>query len=115
MPFTTAWMSESGFSHIPLACYAVDLFMCGVAYSLLNLQFARLAGTSSLFVDRGRLMKGYVSLGCYAAAIVLASLNVTLAAGVLIVFVACMWFIPDRGIESAFSRAPAAEPMAEKA
>jgi uncharacterized membrane protein len=103
MPFTTAWMNESGFNRVPLGLYAVDLFMCGVAYSILNLQLARLAGPSSLLTDRGRLLKGYISLVCYGAAIVFAALDVRLASGVLIVFVACMWFIPDRGIESTFA------------
>ena len=46
----------------------------------------------------GRDLKGKISIVCYTLAIPLAFVN-TWISNVLYVFVAAMWFIPDRRIE----------------
>ena len=59
----------------------------------------RLHGSeSTLATAVGRDLKGKASLVCYVLAIALAFWNAWVSMG-LYVFVACIWFVPDRRIE----------------
>ena len=71
VPFATNWMDENAFPTVPVAVYGGILFMCGIAFFLLDLNLRRLNG-----VDPQQ------SGACY-------------------VLVAGMWFIPDRRLERA--------------
>ena len=100
MPFTTAWMGENHFAATPMALYAVDLCLCGASYVLLQMQIIKTQGPDSLLRDAvGRDWKGKSSMAGYALAIPLAALDFTLAAGLILVGVACLWLLPDRRIE----------------
>lgn len=99
IPFGTAWMGENHFTVWPVAIYGMILFMCGLAYYILAKMLVKLHGKSStLAIAIGRDKKGILSLVFYFIAIVLAFVNAWVSLG-LIVFVAAMWFIPDRRIE----------------
>jgi uncharacterized membrane protein len=101
MPFTTGWMGENHFAPLPVAVYAFDLMMCALAYTLLQVQIIRLHGTQSVLASAvGKDLKGKISLATYIAAIPLALLGYSALAGALLIAVACIWFIPDRRIET---------------
>jgi uncharacterized membrane protein len=100
VPFATGWMGENHFASLPTALYGVVMVASGIAYKLLQGQIVRLEGPESkLARAMGRDAKGLVSPLLYAAAIPLAFVQrwVSLA---IYVFVALMWLVPDRRIES---------------
>jgi uncharacterized membrane protein len=100
MPFTTAWMGENHFAATPMALYAVDLCLCAISYTVLQLQIIKTHGPASVLSQAvGRDTKGKISLAAYAGAIPLALLGLPALSGLLILAVACMWLIPDRRIE----------------
>jgi uncharacterized membrane protein len=99
MPFATGWMGENHFAKLPTAVYAVDLLMCGVAYTLLSRAIIADQGTHSRLraAVKGDT-KGWASLVMYVAAIPLAFVNQYIA-DALFVAVALMWLMPDPRIE----------------
>ena len=100
VPFATGWMGENHFASLPTALYGVVMVASGIAYKLLQGQIVRLEGPESKLARAlGRDAKGLVSPLLYAAAIPLAFVQrwVSLA---IYVFVALMWLVPDRRIES---------------
>lgn len=100
MPFTTAWVGENHFAATPMAAYAIDLFLCAVSYTVLQLRIIRAHGPESLISQAvGNDTKGKISLAAYLAAVPLALLGWPSLSGLLILLVACMWLIPDRRIE----------------
>jgi uncharacterized membrane protein len=104
IPFTTGWMGENHFTSLPVAVYAFDLLMCGVAYTVLQTQIIKLHGKTSVLAQAvGGDYKGKVSVVCYVAAIPMALLSYSWLAGALLIAVALMWFIPDPRIENKLS------------
>ncbi len=100
IPFTTAWMGENHFAPVPTAAYGVVLLSCAVAYTILQRTIVTHQGESSkLGAWVGRDGKGKLSILLYASAIPLAFVHQGIAGG-LYIFVALMWLIPDRRIES---------------
>jgi TMEM175 potassium channel family protein len=100
IPFGTEWMAANHFSTWPVVAYGVDLIMCGISYSILARVLVNHCGKNSeLAAAIGKDWKGNASVVIYAAAIVLAFFQPWVAC-MLYVIVACMWFIPDRRIES---------------
>jgi uncharacterized membrane protein len=105
MPATTAWMGENHFAPVPVALYAMDLFMCGVSYSWLQFRIIRLHGNESVLAQAvGGDHKGKISLVAYLLAIPLALAGYPLISGVLIAAVALMWFLPDPRIEKVLQK-----------
>jgi uncharacterized membrane protein len=99
IPFVTGWMGENHFAEMPVALYGAVLLMAGVAYYMLARALIRHEGIDSVIATAlGTDFKGKASVWIYAAAIPLAFVNRWLAFG-LYVFVAMMWFVPDRRIE----------------
>ena len=99
VPFATGWMGENHFSALPVALYGVVLLMAGIAYSILARALTALHGKDSkLALALGRDFKGWASVALYALAIPL-SLASPAAGLAIYVFVAAMWFVPDRRIE----------------
>ena len=102
MPFTTGWMGENHFAPGPVALYALDLLLCAIAYVILQQQIIALHGNDSLLANAvGGDVKGKISLATYVVAIPLALLGYSWPAGVLLMAVALVWFVPDRRIEKA--------------
>jgi uncharacterized membrane protein len=104
VPFTTAWMGETDFAESPTAVYGADLLLAAIAYFILQTAIIAEEGPDSgLRAALGRDLKGKVSPLLYLAAIPLAFLSPWIALGVY-VFVALIWLVPDRRIESAVRR-----------
>ena len=96
IPFVTGWMGENHTGAIPTALYGGVLFMAAVAYWFL--QFAIIAEhgrDSRIAAALGPDWKGKLSPALYLIAIGLAFVNPWLA-DALYIFVAAIWFIPDR-------------------
>jgi uncharacterized membrane protein len=99
-PFATAWMGENDFEGVTTAMYGLVSLGSAIAYFILQSTIIKDQGESSrLAAAVGRDMKGKVSPLLYLAGIAFTPLNrwISLAC---YVFVALMWLIPDRRIES---------------
>jgi uncharacterized membrane protein len=95
----TAWLGEAGVETGPVAAYAIVLLGCAIAYSLLTLSLLALHESGSQLqqaIDRDR--KGKVSLAAYVVALAFAFFLPWVSIG-LFVFVAIVWFLPDRRVE----------------
>ena len=100
VPFVTGWMGENHFATLPTAIYGADMLASGIAYKLLQDQIVALEGPDSKLARAvGRDVKGMTSPLLYAAAIPLAFVQRYVSLGIY-VFVALMWLVPDRRIES---------------
>ena len=99
-PFMTAWMGENDFASLPTATYGVAALLAAIAYFILQTAIVAEHGRDSKLANAlGRDLKGKSSPVLYLAAIPLAFLNRWISLG-LYVFVALMWLVPDRRIES---------------
>jgi len=100
VPFATGWMGENHFEPLPTALYGVVLLMCALSYTLLQSKLTKhSAGENELLAEAvGSDMKGKISLGLYVIAIGLAFVQQNISHAIYL-FVALMWFIPDRRIE----------------
>jgi len=104
VPFATAWMGENSFATVPTACYGCVLLAAGLAYTILVRSIIKQDGPSSKLASAiGNDLKGYLSLALYVVAIPLAFVR-NYVAGAIYVFVALMWLVPDRRIESRLAR-----------
>ena len=104
VPFTTGWMGENHFAPLPSAVYGGVLLMSGIAFLVLQTAIIRHQGPhSKLKAAVGHDIKGKISAVLYAAAIPLAFVH-QLIADAIYVFVALMWLVPDRRIESTLNR-----------
>jgi len=108
--FTTGWMGENHFAPLPTAAYGVNLFLCGVAWLILQKTIISAHG------DRGRLReaigadyKGKASAVLYLAAIGIAFITRWVSLGIYVA-VALMWLVPDRRFEREVEAVGAAQP-----
>ena len=100
VPFITGWMGENYFAPLPTALYGVVLLAAAIAYYILqNLIIAEQGEHSKLRAAIGNDLKGKISPLIYVVAIILAFVNQWIS-DALYVFVALMWLIPDKRIES---------------
>jgi uncharacterized membrane protein len=98
-PFTTAWMGENHLAPTPTAVYGFVLLMAAIAYYILQQAIIVHQGRESLLASAlGRDWKGKLSPVLYLIAIPLAFVSPWIASS-LYVFVALLWFVPDRRIE----------------
>ena len=96
-------MGETDFAAVPTAVYGADLLLAAIAYFILQTAIISEQGPDSrLRAALGRDLKGKMSPLLYLAAIPLAFVSPWIALAVY-VFVALMWLVPDRRIESAVS------------
>lgn len=103
-PFVTGWMGENQFTAIPCAFYGGVLLMAAIAYYILQSLIIRLAGCDSELANAiGTDFKGKLSPVLYAVAIGMSFLRPWVA-GSIYIFVALLWFIPDRRLERAMSQ-----------
>jgi uncharacterized membrane protein len=99
IPFTTGWMGENNFAAMPVAAYGVILLLAAVAYWLLERSLIATEGSDSQLAQAvGNHTKEYVSLAVCAVAVAVALWLPLIACGCY-VFIAVMWFVPDRRIE----------------
>ena len=100
IPFVTGWMGENHFAPTPTAVYGAVLLAAGIAYNILQHTIVAHQGANSkLRVALGRDLKGKVSPLLYLVAIPLAFVHQGIAQAIY-VFVALMWLVPDKRIES---------------
>jgi uncharacterized membrane protein len=100
IPFVTSWMGEHYLETVPTAVYGIVMLLAAIAYKILQNSIVKEQGRhSALATAFGTDFKGKVSPVLYVAAIVLAFVRPTIAQGIF-VFVAMMWLVPDRRIES---------------
>lgn len=100
VPFTTAWMGETGFKSIPVAAYGLVLLGSAVGYTILQYLLVGVHGRESdLALALGSDLKGKISLLSYVAAVPIALAAPWLSC-TLYVFVALLWLIPDRRFEN---------------
>ena len=103
VPFVTGWMGENHFASLPTAVYGAVMLLAAIAYTILQRMIVTHQGPRSrLAAAVGNDTKGKLSLVCYVLAISLAFVLQWISVG-LYVFVALMWLIPDRRIESKLS------------
>ena len=106
IPFATGWMGENCFAALPTAVYGGVLLCAGAAYQILQGAIVAQEGPGSkLRVALGRDVKGKLSVAVYATAVPLAFANRWIALA-LYVFVALLWLVPDRRIESKVGENP---------
>ena len=105
-PFVTGWMGENDFDPVPTAAYGLVSLLGAIAYYLLQTALVASQGPGSkLAAAVGRDLKGKASPALYLAGIVFSFVNRWIALG-LYVFVALMWLVPDRRIESSLKAGP---------
>jgi uncharacterized membrane protein len=103
-PFTTGWMGENDFDTVPAAAYGIVALGAAIAYFILqSLIIAKQGPDSKLAAAIGNDLKGKASPILYVSAILLAFVNNWIAVA-LYAFVAIMWLVPDRRIETTFER-----------
>jgi uncharacterized membrane protein len=106
IPFVTNWMGDSHFSKWPVITYGFVLIMCAVAYSVFIISLVRHHGKESVLAKAiGSDFKGKVSIAIYATAVILGFFWSWMSFGLYVV-VACIWFIPDKRIESRLVNEP---------
>ncbi len=104
IPFTTSWIGEQHFSIVPMCIYGIVLLMSAITYTLLQNKLIQLHGKESTLHQAVKDdKKGKLSLACYAAAIPLAFVS-TWISGLLYIFVALIWIIPDKRIENQLNK-----------
>ena len=104
VPFATGWMGENHFAPLPTAAYGVLLLLAAIAYTILqNAIIAHHGPGSKLAAAVGSDTKGRMSLALYTAAIPLAFVQEWISDAIY-VFVALIWLVPDRRIESKMER-----------
>ncbi|PJJ07248.1 putative membrane protein [Flavobacterium sp. 1] len=104
IPFATSWMGEQSFATVPIACYGFILLMCAISYIMLQNKIIKLEGKESVLhqaVNSDK--KGKISMVCYVSAIPLAFVS-PIISGILYIFVALIWIIPDRRIENQINK-----------
>lgn len=101
IPFTTGWMGQNYFAAWPVVTYGVNLLGCALAYALLAQIIARSAGLDTEIAKLIQFStKDKISLVAYLVSIPLAFYYPWVSGGIFI-FVALLYFVPDRRIEHA--------------
>ncbi len=99
IPFVTAWSGQNNFTSIPVAAYGIILFLASMAYYVLvRVIIVHEGAGSSVAKAIGKDIKGKISSGIYALAILLSFFVPKLSLS-LYAFVALIWIVPDTRIE----------------
>jgi len=100
IPFVTGWIGENHFARVPVAAYGFVLLMAGVAYFLLQRTIIAHQGSDSALAKAiAGDAKGKLSVVLYTAGTALSFWDEWVAMGIY-TFVAGIWLVPDRRIES---------------
>lgn len=104
IPFVTGWMGENHFAPLPTAAYGVVLLLSAIAYTILQTLIVAQQGADSVLTQAvGKDRKGKLSMLLYVVAIPSAFVHEWIS-DALYIFVALIWLIPDRRIESKLSK-----------
>jgi uncharacterized membrane protein len=103
IPFVTGWMGENHFQTVPVAAYGLVLFMCAIAYMVLEQRLIAHPDKNAALVQAiGADRKAKISVLLYLAGIGLSFIWSWLGFAVYI-GVAIIWLVPDRRIEERVS------------
>ncbi len=94
IPFATGYMGENHAAPFPTAVYAFVMLTPALVWTPLHMAIARI-NPGEGDVTRAAVLKGYLALVLYAAAVPLAYVNPAISL-VLILTVAVMYFLPTR-------------------
>lgn len=98
-PFVTSWMGENHFQKNPVALYGIVLLMAALSYRLLAYFVVKNEGKNSTVSKAlGNDRKGNASILLYVLGVGCSFLDPFLAISIY-VFVAIIWFVPDKRIE----------------
>ncbi len=101
VPFATAWLGENHFCGFSAALYGFIMFMAAIAYYILQNCIICVHGDASVLKKAvGNDFKGKLSPVCYLLGIILSFWFDWVSLG-LYIFVALVWLVPDRRIETA--------------
>ena len=96
IPVLTEWLRDEYRHPLPAVAYGVVAFAAGLAYTTLVRALIRANGRDSAVATAiASDVKGYASLGMYAAGAGLAAVSPWISYAIYAA-VAVMWFIPDR-------------------
>jgi len=103
IPFSTAWLGETGGASAPTALYGLSLLAPAIAYVVLQTLLVRVHGADhTLARALGGDWKGKLSPAFYFSGIVTAFWLPPLS-WALYVIVALIWLVPDRRIERMYA------------
>ena len=98
VPITTGWIGESHAAQWPTVAYGAILFMCGIAWLLLQRAIVHAdGGESQLQRAIGEDWKGKLSGLGYAIAVAVAFFEPLISIGIYVA-IAIVWLVPDRRI-----------------
>ncbi len=102
IPFATAYMGENHFAELPVAVYAIVLFLCGNAYFILHQTIMAHHTLSTNLIEALQMQKkkGVASTFLYLTSILTAFYYPGIS-GAIFILVAIMWIVPDKNIERA--------------
>ncbi len=101
IPFSTGWMSESGFAMLPTALYGGVLLLGAIAYYILQKTILAHCDANQQLRDAiVHSKKEEISIGLYLLGIPASFWSPWIALGMYVI-VALMWMIPDQRIERA--------------
>lgn len=99
IPFSTGWMGENHFDKHPVAVYGFNLFLCAVAFFVVERAAVEFEGAESTLAKAVKNhTKEILSIIFYLAGIAISFFYPKLSVGFYFL-VAIMWLIPDRRIE----------------
>lgn len=99
VPFTTSWVGKDPFEAVPIAFYGGVLFMCAVAFRILEGALIGYHGDDfSLKTLHKNGLKEKVSIATYFIAIPLAFVSVWISIACYF-GIACWWLIPSKQLE----------------
>jgi uncharacterized membrane protein len=102
VPFVTGWVGENHLAPVPTAVYGILFLLAAIAYVILQRAIIADQGKDSkLAAAVGKDTKAKLSTALYVVAIPMAFVHPWIA-DALYVFVALLWLVPDRRIESKF-------------
>ena len=100
IPFTTDWVGKNYLSSVPMACYGCVLFMCAIAFRLLEKALIGFHDKDSPLRNHYRGgQKERVSIVVYFFTIPFSFISVWISI-VCFFFIACWWTIPSGQLKS---------------
>lgn len=99
IPFATSWIGLNYQRGAPTVVYAAVILLCAIAYTILEYAIVRHHGKDTkLAKSIGKDIKGKVSLGLYAFAVIIGFFYPWIS-DIIFIMVALVWFIPDRRLQ----------------
>ncbi|MCI9846892.1 TMEM175 family protein [Flavobacterium pectinovorum] len=103
IPVVTGWMGEHNFAKNAMALYGTILFLCAIAYYILERVIIIAEGKNSVLAKAiGYEVKGIVSAVLYILGVVFSFYSEWIS-GAAYFIVAMLWLIPDKRIEKVFA------------